>query len=116
MDDKMIKIAIMPMAQANRLKSLSREQQIEVETFHNASTCQSGCNTTVEVWAFSEDVERISKLWQKDQEKSFSGLQYNPETINSVYDPEKETATCPACGTEFATSDKECPECGLCFG
>ena len=115
MNDKMVKIGIMPIAQADRLKSITRESQLDIETFHNASTCQSGCNTTVEVWAFPNDIDQISFIWKKDQEKNYSGLEFNPQAINNVYDADKETAVCPACETEFSTTQKECPECGLCF-
>jgi uncharacterized OB-fold protein len=31
------------------------------------------------------------------------------------FDPEKATAKCPACGTEFSTTSAECPDCGLVF-
>lgn len=39
------------------------------------------------------------------------------KAVDTVVDLDAEAATCPACGTPFATSDAgRCPECGLNFG
>jgi rRNA maturation endonuclease Nob1 len=48
--------------------------------------------------------------------KTYAGLDFDPEVVGQVFDPDKEQATCPACATEFSTKESECPECGLCFG
>ena len=37
------------------------------------------------------------------------------EQAEAVYDQRLVRVSCPACGSEFATSEKTCPHCGLCF-
>lgn len=111
----MICIGILPLSQAERLISLAKQEGKTVEKFHNQQTCRSGCSITVELWAREEDLEIIKKIWAKDQQKNYLGLEFNPEQLQQVFDTSKESAICPACGFEFATSLSECPDCGLCF-
>lgn len=39
-------------------------------------------------------------------------FQHEAET---VFDQRSTQASCPACGCQFQTDDRTCPECGLCF-
>jgi hypothetical protein len=36
--------------------------------------------------------------------------------FEAVVDFDRPEATCPACGTTFATTTDRCPDCGLRFG
>ncbi|MFW7377515.1 MAG: hypothetical protein ACOH5I_01750 [Oligoflexus sp.] len=111
----MNRIGIFPLAQAERLISLAAEDGITVEKFHNQQTCRSGCSITVELWAHTEDLEAIGKIWAKDQQRNYIGLEFDPQQVQQVYDPNNDSAVCPACGTEFSTALTECPDCGLSF-
>lgn len=111
----MEKFAIMPLTLAERLVSLASKEGIKVEKIHNQQTCTKGCSITVEVWADRDDLESIQKIWANDQERNFLGLEFDRELIQQVFDTSKDSAICPACSHEFATSLSECPSCGLCF-
>ena len=37
------------------------------------------------------------------------------EEVEVVFDQRSARARCPACGCQFQTEDRTCPECGLCF-
>ncbi|MCM2279429.1 MAG: hypothetical protein NDJ89_15245 [Oligoflexia bacterium] len=83
----------------------------------NPDSCGPGgkCKPTVEVWALAEDLPKIREFMAREREREYAGLDVNAELHGEVFDPEKETARCPACGTVFPTSSKECPDCGLVF-
>lgn len=62
--------------------------------------------------------------WQ-DQQKAEAALQQEHELttgqqaysggVATIFDPQDEEVTCPACGHEFNPSGSKCPDCGLCF-
>jgi rRNA maturation endonuclease Nob1 len=68
------------------------------------------------VWANQSDLRKIEEILNKNNSKKLAGLTFDTEQINQVFDTSKKTATCPACGTTFPTTDSECPDCGLIFG
>ena len=70
----------------------------------------------MELWACPEDIPAIQELMREEEARNRQGLNYDPEQAAQVFDPSKDTAVCPACGTEFATSSTECPDCGLVIG
>ena len=37
------------------------------------------------------------------------------QEADAVFDQRSTQARCPACGCQFQTDDRTCPECGLCF-
>lgn len=116
MNDNFVCIGVAPASTAERLKSLLRERDVKIETFHNSSTCQKGCSMTVEIWIEKNDLPILEEVMTKEKARTLEGLDFDPEVVNEVFDPEKESAVCPACGTSFSTKNTECPECGLCFG
>ena len=107
---------VMSVADADRLQGQLRKFGARMEKLFNQATCSSGgCGSSVEVWIYKEDVEQVKQAIVAQQQKNLSGLNFNPDLLTEVYDSSKETATCPACGTNFSTKLSECPECGLCF-
>lgn len=109
-------MAIMGLDEAKNLQRICQPHGVEIILNHNEATCRRGCSTTVEVHAKETDIEAIQKIYAQYNSKHLKGLDFDVEQINSVYDPEKDKATCPACGCEFSTGNKECPDCGLAFG
>ena len=79
--------------------------------------CPGGsCSAKAELWVDPKEVEKIREVVQKEFAKTYAGLEIDMERLGQVYDPDKKTAVCPACGTEFATTSTSCPDCGLCIG
>lgn len=116
-DDDKICIGVLSSNDANRLKSLLAQKEIEIALLFNHATCTSGCrgSGSVELWANKSDVEEIVKTFQGEKSRILDGFDFNPEIVNQVFDPSQETAICPACGTKFQTTLSECPDCGLGF-
>lgn len=109
-------LGISGVADANRLKGHLADRGVEVVFRHNDQTCASGgCGMQVEIWANTNDMPTIREYFAAENAKRYSGLDVNPELLNQVFDADKGEAVCPACGTRFATSLSECPDCGLSF-
>lgn len=113
---KMIKIAILPLQEAKTLQDQLQQRHIELKLDHNDATCTRGCSVTVEVLGYEKDLPEIAKVYNENYMKLLEGHDVNIEALNSVFDPSKSKATCPACATEFSTKLTECPECGLVLG
>ncbi|MFH1728442.1 MAG: hypothetical protein ABIA04_08490 [Pseudomonadota bacterium] len=114
-EKELLLIGTIEINEAKRLKYNMMERKADLEIRHNEETCTKGCKTTVEVWIQKEHISIFQDMMKKEQEKLFDGLDINIDQINEVFDPEKEKATCPACGTVFSTKETECPDCGLNF-
>ena len=115
MDAEKMMIGIMELVEAKRLKEKMAELGVAIELGHNKETCTRGCKVTVEVWADPSHLPRIQEVLREERSKLLDDLDFDPEQSDQVFDPNKETAVCPACGTQFSTELKECPECGLAF-
>ena len=111
-----VMLGTMPAAEADKIKSQLLTQGIKVVTLVNPKACNTGCAITVEMWASPSDLPLIGQVISEMRKRDLAGLEFDEAQVNSVYDTEKESATCPACGTDFPTSLTECPECGLNFG
>ncbi len=108
-------LGIMDLNEAKRIKEILAERGVAIELGHNKQTCTRGCRVTVEVWGELEDLPKIQELLREEQAKLLEDLDFDPEQSAEVFDANKETAVCPACGTRFSTDLKECPDCGLVF-
>lgn len=100
---------------AEALRAKLGKLGIEVALVHNEITCGRGCAVQVEVWAHPDDLPEIQRSLDAERQKIFEDMGYDARLAEAVFDKAAGTATCPACGTSFATSHSECPECGLCF-
>ena len=114
-DQEKIMIGVYEINEAQRLAEILFQKGIEIESKHNKQTCSGGCRVTVEVWAKHKDIKEIIKLFKEEREKLLDGLNYDIELDSEVFDPNKENAKCPACGTSFSTKEDKCPDCGLGF-
>jgi hypothetical protein len=108
-------LGIMELVDAKRLKEKLAEMGVEIELGHNKETCTKGCKVTVEIWGNPQDLPKIQGVLSEERSKLMEDLDVDPDLANQVFDPDKNTAVCPACGAEFSTDLKECPECGLVF-
>lgn len=116
-DDKMILIGIIELQEAKRLKSRLAERDVALELVANPETCSSGkCKpTSVEVYVREEDSHVVKTFLTEERNRLLAGLGAGSSSEEEVFDEQKETANCPACGTEFSTKLSECPDCGLGF-
>lgn len=114
--DEKIMIGMIGARDAEILESRLAKHGIEVATIFNHTTCKTGCSPSKEIWAHSEDVGAIQQILHQEHIKMLEEMGANPDQINQVFDPTNPLAICPACGTEFATSMQQCPDCGLAFG
>lgn len=107
-------LGIIEFNEAKRLQAALAERGIEIRLFNNPQTCSTGgCAPSVEVHANETDLPVISEWLGAERTRLFEGLEYDPALSDEVFDPEKESARCPACGTQFAMTSPECPDCGL---
>ena len=113
---ELIKIAVMGLNEAKDLKKECETQGIELVLNHDDTSCTRGCAVTVEVHAYEKDLSIVQQVYSEKYQKLLEGHEIDFEAMNSVYDPNQSEATCPACGTKFATSFTECPECELVLG
>jgi hypothetical protein len=114
-DDRVV-LGIAELQEAKRIRSLLEEQGIRIELVSNPRTCSTGgCQVTVELRAHPNDAPAFEAFVKKERERELAELEVDPELLEQVFDPERESATCPACGTSFSTSSRECPDCGLVF-
>lgn len=109
-------IGLLGVRDAELLESRLAKEGIQIATIFNHSTCKTGCSPSKEIWAHAEDVHEIQKILLDEHLKVLTEMGVSLEQINQVFDPANPSAVCPACGTEFSTTNLECPECGLAFG
>lgn len=114
MSEKVL-VGKMPYEQALRLRSKLAERGVAVDTAHNGATCNKGCSIELEVWCPEADLQELVAVLKDDQERTMAGLDFDPSVVGATFDVSLETATCPACATEFSTSLRQCPDCGLSF-
>lgn len=111
-----LRIAVLPLNDAKNLQDDLQKVGVELVLNHNEQTCTRGCTITVEVLGYEKDLPQIIEVYESNYKKLAEGHDVNWEVANAVFDPNKSTAICPACGHEFATTHTECPECGLFLG
>ncbi|MEY4630097.1 MAG: hypothetical protein RIQ81_217 [Pseudomonadota bacterium] len=108
-------LGILPARAAEILRGKLARSGIDIACMTNHSTCTTGCSPSMEVWAHPEDAHAIRDLIEKDRIKELESMGADLNLLDKVFDPTQPEATCPACGTQFATAKAECPECGLHF-
>lgn len=115
-DAERILFGIFDLQEAKRLKSALESQQVSLELFSNPETCSSGsCGTSVEIHLRRADAHKMNAFLLKEKANLLHGHNVQSGFDTEIFDTEKETATCPACGTVFSTLTSECPDCGLGF-
>jgi hypothetical protein len=116
--EEMILVGVVEVQEAKRLKSVLAERKVTVELAFNPETCKGsgGCAATVEVYVPADAVEAFKTFVEEEHARIAAHPDALAGSRDHVFDAEKSTAQCPACGTEFSTSLTECPDCGLGFG
>lgn len=115
-DDEKVLIGSADFFEAKRLRSELEQIGIEIELMSHPEKCGTGCKPTLEMYAKASDLQAIQSFLDTERQKTLEGLDVPMNLDSIVFDPEKASATCPACTTEFSTKLAECPECGLSFG
>lgn len=100
---------------AQVLKRKLEAHAIDIALVHNQATCGGGCSVKVEVWSNAADAAAIGAILAAERGRELESMGYDLSLADQVFDPSRAEATCPACGTSFATSCHECPDCGLSF-
>jgi len=112
----LIRLGTMPLQEAKTLQTVLATRGVQVELNHNAHTCTRGCTVTVEVLVPEASIAIVQDTMREQFQKLAQGQNVDWGRLNQVFDPGQSEAQCPACGTNFSTARKECPDCGLCFG
>ena len=114
--DELILLGVIDYNEAKRIRFALEEQGVRLELISNPETCPSGgCQPKVEVFTRTQDLEKVQLFFKREKERSLEGLEVPHGFEEFVFDADKESANCPACGTHFSTQLKECPDCGLVF-
>lgn len=114
--EESVVLGVMELQEAKRIRSMLADRGIQVALVNNPTTCTGlKCGPAAEVHVRPEDVETVAELLQAERTRLLEGHDLDGGFHNNVFDSEKPTASCPACGTQFSTSLTECPECGLGF-
>ncbi len=112
---ELILLGTLPLEEAKSLQRTLHGRGVEAQLDHNQKTCTRGCAVTVEVLVPRESIAEVQEVLRTQYEKLTAGLDVDWQRVSAVFDPSKEEATCPACGTQFSTGLGQCPDCGLCF-
>lgn len=108
-------LGVMDLQEAKNHQLKLKNNGVEVILKRNDQTCTSGCKVTVEVWGKESDSQALMNHFQGDYLKHVKGHIPNFDHLNAVFDPTASEVTCQACGTKFAPTMSECPDCGLCY-
>jgi hypothetical protein len=90
-------------------------QGVTIEINVQPETCGKGCTPMADVFADEADIPKVRDFFAAERKRTHGDIDSAADQLNQVFDTSKEDATCPACGTQFKTSAKECPDCGLVF-
>jgi hypothetical protein len=108
-------LGVMDLNEAKTHQIKLKSQNILINFKTHGETCTTGCKVTVEVWGKSEDRDFIQNYFNQEFHKNLGGLQINREAFEGVFDPSSSEVICQACGTKFAPTSNECPDCGLMY-
>lgn len=113
--DNFFFISVMDLSEAKTHQIRLKDLGALVELRTNPSTCVSGCKVTVEVWGRINDQIKLMDYFKNDYLKNLKGHLPNFEHLNEIYDTSLSHVTCQACGHQFSTDLKSCPDCGLVY-
>ena len=109
-------LGVMDLQEAKNHQYRLKTAGVEVILKTNDQTCSTGgCKVTVEVWGRKDDEAALMNHFQSDYLKHVKGHVPNFEHLSAVFDPTASEVICQACGTKFAPTSTECPDCGLVY-
>ena len=101
-------------AEAKRIQAALKEIGIPMTLAGNPETCTTrNCKPGLEMFVPESHIPAVVEFLKRDKARDLGDLEIDPELLAEVFDPEKDTARCPACGDTFSTKLTECPGCGL---
>lgn len=116
-----VRIGEAPIREAKRLQAALEARGVVVRLASDPEQCNS-CSPKIMMSIHVSQVEVFQAFLREERAHMFgldaSQLPDESSTSlrsESVFDPDQENATCPACGTTFSTKLAECPDCGLGF-
>jgi hypothetical protein len=123
MSETPVPVGEFSMQEAKRLQAACQARGIEVRLMTEPDQCGS-CSPKILVTVREADLGSFQAFLLEERAQSFGisaeelarAVSNGGLRSDAVFDPEKEEATCPACGTLFSTRLSECPDCGLGFG
>jgi ribosomal protein S27E len=108
-------LGVMDLQEAKNHQLALKGKGIDISFKTNGETCTTGCKVTVEVWGKEADSSKLHEHFHSDYLKHVKGHEPNFEHLSAIFDPAATEVTCQACGTKFAPTATECPDCGLCY-
>jgi hypothetical protein len=110
-----ILVGIVSAVNADILSSQLAKAGVQVVTVFNHSTCRGGCAPSKEIWAHPDDASFIQGFMDECYRRDLLDLGADPKQVGQVFDLDKPSAICPACGATFSTTQHQCPQCELAF-
>jgi hypothetical protein len=102
--------------EAKRIQAALKERGVIVTLINNPDApAAAGKPQKIEMYVEEEAVPQVAEFFRQEKARDLGGLEIQPELLDEVFDPEKDTARCPACSEVFSTRLTECPGCGLGF-
>jgi len=82
----------------------------------SSSCCAKGCGGgEVRLQVRRDDLREVMEILAREHMHSTGLSDHDAGFVDAVYNPEAQSAVCPACGCSFSTQSRSCPDCGLCF-
>lgn len=99
-----------------RLKGLLAAEGMPAVLVKEESCASGGCGgPRIMLRIREQDLQRAAVVLREDHARTTVIGDYQEVSAEAVFNPEAATASCPACGHQFAPEGHECPECGLRF-
>lgn len=117
-DDDLVNIRKGTLLEMKNLQQiLAREHIPALIAGEKTSNCGKGCcGVELYLQIRREDGEVAMEALARDFKRATALDHHDLSHVRSVYDTGAEQTVCPACGFSFTTSNRTCPDCGLCFG
>ncbi len=93
-----------------------RSAGIDAALVRPPADCSTGCSPKVWLAVATPQLAEAARVLQEQKEQEERQLDEAGRAAAQIVDFDAAEATCPACGTAFATTSTRCPECGLNFG
>jgi hypothetical protein len=116
-EDQLVDILKGKVIQVKSLQTLLGREGIPSLIAGDSASCGKGCGggADVRLQVRLTDVPDVMTVLNREHLQTTGLADHDTSLADAVFDPEAESATCPACGCTFATDNKTCPDCGLCF-
>ena len=115
-DDELANIRKGPLAEMKYLKTLLASENIPALVFGEDGSCGKGCcGSDFFLQIKAGDGEEAMEVLAKEFDRTTALDSHDLSNAHAVFDTGVAKSTCPACGTQFSTSESTCPDCGLCF-